>query len=820
MRLLPTYSIICVLTASFSVATETVVGMAGRRVTLPCSSEAESKAGVCWGRGKPSLFTCHNTLLVTNGVQVTHSASYRYKLLSDAPRGDVSMSIHNIQQADSGFYHCRVQVPGLFNDQVYLVHLIITEAPKRTVEPPSALLLTASEVDLLELHQTPSPLILLGFTETGAVGSGDVCCSGDHPEDSVVAPVKTSKESDFQQNGPESFIGNTLRLSLIIFIPALLLIIGYIAECDLEVVGTVGNNVTLPCKYDVKTYGVVPICWGRGDIPYSKCNSQLTSTDGVKVSIDSPGSSRYRLLGNLEKGDVSMTILNVSKTDSGLYGCRVEVEGWFNDQRYHFQLRVQKATEPTTSWTLDDVTSTEQTPFPQAAAINATRHWETSNPEIIFAEEERSGNSLVLLVCILLVAFIAVGGVTVYFVAECDLEVVGTVGNNVTLPCKYDVKTYGVVPICWGRGVIPYSKCNSQLTSTDGAKLSKDSPGSSRYRLLGNLEKGNVSMTILNVSETDSGLYGCRVEVEGWFNDQRYHFQLRVQKATEPTTSWTLDDVTSTEQTPFPQAAAINATWHWETSNPEIIFAQEERSGNSLVLLVCILLVAFIAVGGVTVYFASWSPLVSSFKVAEGGVATLSCQYSVKRFGLSRVCWGRSCGTFWCSDILVQTDENGIISKLTDRYRLTGDVLDGQIDLSIQNVRRTDSGPYCCRVNIDGIFNDKKVVMNLRVVKATWRNILSSHLELFRRNSTPLHSGTVIMEDSVPTLSLQINVPVLSLSLCLLLLVAGSLILLALKCGIHRRASMKGCFSSKEPPHIIYEIRMRRPIQENIYTLD
>jgi hypothetical protein len=61
---------------------------------------------------------------------------------------------------------------------------------------------------------------------------------------------------------------------------------------------------------------------------------------------------------------------------------------------------------------------------------------------------------------------------------------------------------------------------------------------------------------------------------------------------------------------------------------------------------------------------APWSPLVSSFKVSEGGVASLSCQYSVKRFGLSRVCWGRSCGTFWCSDILVQTDETGIISKV------------------------------------------------------------------------------------------------------------------------------------------------------------
>ena len=55
--------------------------------------------------------------------------------------------------------------------------------------------------------------------------------------------------------------------------------------------------------------------------------------------------------------------------------------------------------------------------------------------------------------------------------------------------------------------------------------------------------------------------------------------------------------------------------------------------------------------------------------------------------------------------------------QVEDRYQLTGDVLDGQMDLDILNVRRTDNGPYCCRVDIDGIFNDKKVIMNLRVVK-------------------------------------------------------------------------------------------------------
>ncbi|KAJ7997291.1 hypothetical protein DPEC_G00227450 [Dallia pectoralis] len=231
---------------------------------------------------------------------------------------------------------------------------------------------------------------------------------------------------------------------------------------------------------------------------------------------------------------------------------------------------------------------------------------------------------------------------------------------------------------------------------------------------------------------------------------------------------------------------------------------------------------------------------VSGFKVMEGTTATLSCQYSVSRWGLSRVCWGRECGTFWCHNILVQTDEHGVISKVADRYRLTGDVLAGEMDLGILDVRRTDSGPYCCRVDVDGIFNDKKVVQNLRVMKAAvtittttatvnasdarsatdhWRAVESSRIAIPRQNTSVSHSGTLV-ENPLPSLSLQINVPVLSLSLSLLVLIVGALIILGFKRGIRRRALKAGCLSAQEPPHIVYEIRMRRPVEENIYTLD
>lgn len=72
-----------------------------------------------------------------------------------------------------------------------------------------------------------------------------------------------------------------------------------------------------------------------------------------------------------------------------------------------------------------------------------------------------------------------------------------------------------------------------------------------------------------------------------------------------------------------------------------------------------------------------------------------------------------------------------------DRYRLTGDVLDGQMDLDILNVRRTDSGPYCCRVDVDGLFNDKKMIMNLRVVKGKQNSQLTGLVIIFGPTLTP-----------------------------------------------------------------------------------
>lgn len=115
-------------------------------------------------------------------------------------------------------------------------------------------------------------------------------------------------------------------------------------------------------------------------------------------------------------------------------------------------------------------------------------------------------------------------------VTECGgISVVGHAGQNVTLSCTYDFKYYGALRICWGRGVLPSSGCNNQLISTDGRKVIERTRASSRYQLLGRLDEGDVSLTILNITDSDAGRYGCTVEIPGWFNDAKHHFDLVIK---------------------------------------------------------------------------------------------------------------------------------------------------------------------------------------------------------------------------------------------------------------------------------------------------
>lgn len=103
---------------------------------------------------------------------------------------------------------------------------------------------------------------------------------------------------------------------------------------------TLGQTATLPCMHSFWSESSNSMCWGKGQCPNSKCNEELLHTDGG--SVLSRKSSKYELLGNIKRGDVSLTIFNTNEGDSGVYCCRIEVPGWFNDVKKNIRLLLRR----------------------------------------------------------------------------------------------------------------------------------------------------------------------------------------------------------------------------------------------------------------------------------------------------------------------------------------------------------------------------------------------------------------------------------------------------------------------------------------------
>ncbi|XP_045854711.1 hepatitis A virus cellular receptor 1 isoform X3 [Meles meles] len=108
-----------------------------------------------------------------------------------------------------------------------------------------------------------------------------------------------------------------------------------------QVIGVVGHSITLPCTYSTAP-GVTTMCWGRGACPMSRCSDEVVWTNGSHVTVRKH--PRYKLKGNILRGNVSLTIENVAQTDRGLYCCRVEHKGWFNDMKLTLSLEIKPET--------------------------------------------------------------------------------------------------------------------------------------------------------------------------------------------------------------------------------------------------------------------------------------------------------------------------------------------------------------------------------------------------------------------------------------------------------------------------------------------
>ncbi|XP_032885559.1 hepatitis A virus cellular receptor 1 homolog isoform X2 [Amblyraja radiata] len=117
------------------------------------------------------------------------------------------------------------------------------------------------------------------------------------------------------------------------------LILGRVAlATGSQVRGYPGQAITLPCHYSVQMNGKTKMCWGRGQCRPFGCGSELIKTNGETVT--SAGSEKYQLGGNIEQGDVSLTIKQLRKEDGGWYCCRVQFTGPFNDGKVNLNVLV------------------------------------------------------------------------------------------------------------------------------------------------------------------------------------------------------------------------------------------------------------------------------------------------------------------------------------------------------------------------------------------------------------------------------------------------------------------------------------------------
>ncbi|KTF93511.1 hypothetical protein cypCar_00013852 [Cyprinus carpio] len=164
-----------------------------------------------------------------------------------------------------------------------------------------------------------------------------------------------------------------------------------------------------------------------------------------------------------------------------------------------------------------------------------------------------------------------------------------------------------------------------------------------------------------------------------------------------------------------------------------------------------------------------------------------------------------------CSSLIISTTLDPPPHHFRQRYASTGmsDFLTFNLNFLVSSLSDQSRGA-------DSSFSD-----------ISWQNVTHVHSEAmvsYWCSNTVYAVKILMMEEPISKITLQINIPVLSLSLSLLLLLLGALALLTFKhmyCITLNYNARKCYYSfSKEPRHIIYEIRTRRPVEENIYTLE
>ncbi|XP_010132687.1 PREDICTED: T-cell immunoglobulin and mucin domain-containing protein 4-like [Buceros rhinoceros silvestris] len=380
--------ILLILLAGPTVRGSLVKGKVGEDITVPCSYNVQSAGGVtsmCWGRGSCPSSKCSQTIIWTDGWKVTEQYNSRYMLKGNLPAGDVSLTIVNAREGDSGTYCCRVEIPGWFNDQLSNHEVAVEKARISTASPhtytseqTTAHGSTSESSSTFTRTWPPVSASEAPWTASGPCSSTSDCVDVTTNLQNVSVSLPSQQ---YSENGLYIGIGLCAVL-LAVLILALFLARRYLVSrlihpglpmescgrspspaakmshfvlflwiiiqiftvhtASEAVRGVIGQTVQLPCSYQVaRPKDISDMCWGRGPCPNSKCNNKILHTTGNRVTFRK--SQRYNLRGYISYGDVSLTIGKLEAEDAGTYCCRIEIPGWFNDIKKNIQLEVVRA---------------------------------------------------------------------------------------------------------------------------------------------------------------------------------------------------------------------------------------------------------------------------------------------------------------------------------------------------------------------------------------------------------------------------------------------------------------------------------------------
>lgn len=134
-----------------------------------------------------------------------------------------------------------------------------------------------------------------------------------------------------------------------------------------------------------------------------------------------------------------------------------------------------------------------------------------------------------------------------------------------------------------------------------------------------------------------------------------------------------------------------------------------------------------------------------------GQPVTLPCTYPVSN-ELESVCWGRGeCASDTCGQTLVWTDGNRINYRTSSRYQINAQLLQGNASLTIDYAYVSDSGLYCCRVEMKGWDGVQTLTTSLQVQPGKLALLLCLFLA---SEPDPLFTNTLFFSPNKETMAL------------------------------------------------------------------